>query len=648
VEHGGVAGLALFVALAVLGCGNGGSTGQGPSDAGDASTEGGSVGAGCANPSNAHSEGSADKPVLLQIGALPFVGGIDDREGPSFYHLEGLLPGARYLVSIHNGYFYGDLSTFQTGFVGLPACTVDPQASIPVCKVVPKAGSVDIRVHATSPTGDHGTCFSLDAQLDSPKGAFEGATDDLNTLRFGTPDLPHRGIVDHDISYYRISQLTPGKRYTVWLTGLEQQVDAIVGSEDPMEGVKNDGCTTEPLGDADAKSCTLVATNDSFGVRVFPSIALKSSRFVLSVFEDFDSEGAVGAPLALSYAGGLKYDAHVGPRPSDTTPNESHYQVSGLTPGAHYLAALSDAFGLDLSLSSDAAFTSPVSCLNTNPMRDCDFAAPGSSIFVSVRSYDVHSRRFTLNVDPEPANEGSSSAPKALTYPQAFPYAGQTAGSSEYLIGPVPSVPYRVSILDSTGPVFVDAWPPELSTLVCVGTGLSCTVDPTASGQLELRTAGMGAFHLQIAPAPVLVSPFVHDAGQAAIPNGDATGLSDALSVSGASVKAIAKVTVELYVKHGHPSDLTAFLLAPDGVTKVKLFEKAMGPYEGVFFHDYALDPESGLQRDRQDSSRPVTPLYVLEGMDANGTWTLQLIDDQTPNISPNDGELLGWGLAFQ
>ena len=92
---------------------------------------------------------------------------------------------------------------------------------------------------------------------------------------------------------------------------------------------------------------------------------------------------------------------------------------------------------------------------------------------------------------------------------------------------------------------------------------------------------------------------------------------------------------------------MEALLIAPNG-TMVKLAAKDGGPYEGVQYSDYALESFTGLISDASFSRRPDQPLHALEGMDANGTWTLLVVDDENPNIQNNDGELLGWGVSFR
>ncbi|MEZ4224579.1 MAG: proprotein convertase P-domain-containing protein [Polyangiaceae bacterium] len=617
--------------------GNGGAGAGGTVD-------GGTVGRGCADPDRPQSEGSQSSPVAVSTGALPFTGGIKADQGPSYYRMSGLKPGSRYVISVNSGSSVR-LKVFQEGSPGTPTCHAKEADDALSCRIVPKAGSIDIHIE---PWADQ-TCFQLDATLDSPQGAFEGATDALLTLRFGTPDLPHRGIVDHDRSYYRLTELAPNRRYTVWLTGLEQDLTLLAGTEDPLEGVVAN-CQDWNEVIPGTRSCTFVPTGPSYGVSVLTSGSATSSRYVLNATEEFESEGT-SAPKVLPFGGGLKYDGQVSPRVDTNTPGTSEYQVTGLVPGARYLAALRHSFGLTLRAASDAGFAPPLDCNTLGSAKDyCNFAATTSSTVFSVSSYDAHARRFTLHVQPEPSNQGTFGSPMPVSA-SSFPFQGTALGTSEYLISSVSPGLQQITLLDTTGRTTFAAWPASAQSFNCSAGGTffpRCTLAPDAAGQLRVRVESPGSFELGLVPAPMLLSDFTRNAGAVPIPNGDSTGMTDVLVVAGSAISKIQQVRVELYVAHGHPQDLTAILIAPDGTTEVLLAKDSVQPYDGVFYSDYALERFSGLQRDGTLDRLPERPLYLLEGMDSNGAWKLKLVDDQTPNVSNESGQLLGWGLSFQ
>ena len=122
--------------------------------------------------------------------------------------------------------------------------------------------------------------------------------------------------------------------------------------------------------------------------------------------------------------------------------------------------------------------------------------------------------------------------------------------------------------------------------------------------------------------------------------------------VSGDPVTSISNVTVELFIKHGLARQLTIELVAPDGVTTVTL----AAPYtlagaEGVLnlkLNDYAPTRIDTGVPPYYGTYGPRMPLHVLNGMNANGTWTLRIKDDQYANISGQTGVYYAWGISFQ
>src|SRR6185503_15086477 len=111
-----------------------------------------------------------------------------------------------------------------------------------------------------------------------------------------------------------------------------------------------------------------------------------------------------------------------GPRVSDSQAGVSYYEITGVSPGQDYLVGLSDAAGIQVSVYGSSSFSSPLPCDNIAATQRCALTAPGASLFVAVRSFDLHGRLFVLNVHEAPIDEGSFSTPLALGYPASFPY----------------------------------------------------------------------------------------------------------------------------------------------------------------------------------------------------------------------------------
>jgi subtilisin-like proprotein convertase family protein len=607
----------------------------------------------CPDTSTLHSEGSASEPVSFPLASEPITRQVRPSEGPSYYRVTGLQIGSRYKVQF-TGSLWGSFALFQSGFSGTALCDKETLVQNQVtCYVVAQKETADIRVSAVM--GSAPACFGLDVTKDSPAGAFEGAPDAELALRFGTSDLPHRGIVDHYRSFYRITQLTPGKRYTVWMTGLEDSVDLFAGNLVVQEDRVNQACVRSSSGiNLEDEWCTFVAGRDYVDVEVTDYYGgTTSSKFVLSAFEDFDSEGSAAAPVVLAYAGGLTHPGHVGPQASASDPPaKSYYQVTGLTPSAKYLIALID-FGGRPWLYSDAAFSTAISCANPSQLNSCEFAAPGSSIYVAVPSWFERSQQFTLHVSAATVNQGSSTQPMALSY-SAFSYSGQARTYSDYLVSSVPSGPLKVTLSPLDAPLGLAAWSATASGISCMRDGRfpRCTVAASAAGELRVRVEDAGRFTLDLRPAPDLKSQYGRVSGVLAIPDSNATGLSETLTVSGSAITAISRVTVEVYVRHGQPQELTFVLVSPGG-TEVQLVKESasasptVDPHEGVTYDDFALAREAGFLGAASFVRRPRRPLHLLTGENANGTWTLRVIDTLAANIQDDTGELLGWGLSF-
>jgi len=607
----------------------------------------------CPDTSTLHSQGSATEPVSFTLANASIIGQVRPSEGPSYYRVTGLEVGARYKVQF-TGSVWGEFDLFQS-FSGTALCDKETLFNDQLtCYVVPQQQTADIRISAVG--GSSPACFGLAVTLDSPPGAFEGAPDAPLALPFSTSDLPHRGIVDHYRSFYHITQLTPGKRYNVWMTGLEDNVDLFVGNLVLQEDRVSQTCVRGSSSgiNLDDEWCTFVTTQDYVDVEVTDYYRhTTSSKFVLSAFEDFDSEGSPAAPVVLAYAGGVTRPGHVGPQVKVSDPPAmSYYQVTGLTPGANYLIALTDFGGGTPWLYSDAAFSTAVSCANAQS-HSCEFNAPGSSIYLVVPSYVERSRQFTLHVRAATVNQGSYTQPMALIY-SAFPYSGQARNYSEYLVSGLPPGPLQITLSPLDAPLELDAWSPT-GGLIDGGDFRfpRATIAASAAGELRVRVADAGRFVIDLRPAPGLKSQYTRVSGSLAIPDGNATGLSDTLTVSGSPITAISRMTVEVYVKHGEPQELTFVLVSPAG-TEVQLVKESASDfttvrdrYEGVIYDDFALAREAGFLGDASFTRRPRRPLHLLTGEAANGTWTLRVIDTAAVNYGDDTGELLGWGLSF-
>ncbi len=124
----------------------------------------------------------------------------------------------------------------------------------------------------------------------------------------------------------------------------------------------------------------------------------------------------------------------------------------------------------------------------------------------------------------------------------------------------------------------------------------------------------------------------------------DTATVTSAITVSGIT-RPITDVNVRVRITHTFDSDLDVFLIAPDG-TRVELFTDVGGG--GANFTDTVLDDEAATSITSGSapftgSFRPEGSLAALDGMGANGTWTLEITDD----LGGDTGTLNNWQLTI-
>lgn len=122
----------------------------------------------------------------------------------------------------------------------------------------------------------------------------------------------------------------------------------------------------------------------------------------------------------------------------------------------------------------------------------------------------------------------------------------------------------------------------------------------------------------------------------------DQTTVISTLDVSGFT-DPIDDVNVTLSLGHTYNDDLDVFLISPTG-TRVELFTDVGGASDGFFsttLDDEASSPITTASFPFTGTFRPEGLLSDFNGQFANGTWTLEIADDQ----SRDTGQLLNWSL---
>src|SRR5262249_21774050 len=107
----------------------------------------------------------------------------------------------------------------------------------------------------------------------------------------------------------------------------------------------------------------------------------------------------------------------------------------------------------------------------------------------------------------------------------------------------------------------------------------------------------------------------------------------------------ISSVRVTVNITHTYDSDLTLTLIAPDGrrITLANRRGLSGDNYTNTIFDDTAGTAISGGVATFTGSVRPEQLLSQLAGLDPNGDWKLEAVD----NVAIDSGKLVGWSLSI-
>jgi subtilisin-like proprotein convertase family protein len=109
----------------------------------------------------------------------------------------------------------------------------------------------------------------------------------------------------------------------------------------------------------------------------------------------------------------------------------------------------------------------------------------------------------------------------------------------------------------------------------------------------------------------------------------------------------IKDVNVVLNIAHSFDADLSAYLIAPDGTTEVVLFSKVGSMYDdfkNTVLDDEAATPIADGSAPFMGSFQPTGSLADFDGLDAQGTWQLRIIDA----ADVDSGTLQSWHLIIE
>ncbi|MEJ2359926.1 MAG: proprotein convertase P-domain-containing protein [Gammaproteobacteria bacterium] len=634
-------------------------------------------------------------PIVLQIGtaALPYTGTIGTNTS-GYYQITGMTQGHRYAISI-NATNYPTITYYSDAAYTQPV-QCDPNVYASGCIIEAPGSSLWVRIKTSY---FYGSSVTINAVHVSAPTEFEGTWKSPVVLDDSVSgNLPHVGKVDKYNSYYTIQGLTIGKQYTIWLQSMSD--DARLGTLDPTTHTWVGGlCNPDKTminGFQNPESCTWVATDTKIDIGVSNTSASSNVSYILRVEPAVSSEGTKAAPVAMAYtstAGKVTVSGRV------ATAGTSYYHVTGLTGGTNYLISLAgiarslqpgsydpptiQSYDADASFSTTSACTSTASLANT---YQCTVTASGSDLYFTVVGPAQYSgMTYNLTVSPVPLTDGNPTAVSLTT--SSLPYNGQVneqfvPPGTDYLYsnytvtGLTPSTFYQVFLKNLTGVASLSAWPTSSSTIACSATSdttATCALSSDSNGSISIRVGAIsdssntyaGALYsLDVKPAFQLTTTYNDTSGPIAIPdpgpsNNPVSPVLVPITVSGSPVTSISDVTVEFYITHGYSSQLTIKLIAPDGTVVPLVAPNTVTTsfygYIGTKLNDYAPERLDGASGGIEAPSQPFygvyrarLPLHVLRGMDANGTWTLSILDDQYTNVSGQTGEYRAWGISFK
>ena len=128
-----------------------------------------------------------------------------------------------------------------------------------------------------------------------------------------------------------------------------------------------------------------------------------------------------------------------------------------------------------------------------------------------------------------------------------------------------------------------------------------------------------------------------------AIPDYDGNGITSSVTVT--QTKPVLDVNVTVNITHPTDGDLGITLIAPNGVSIPLAFQRGGSGdnYTGTVFDDEAVNSITTGAAPFTASYRPESPLSVLDGINAAGTWSLRVEDD----FAGDTGTLDSWKLTL-
>lgn len=578
-------------------------------------------------------EGSLTDPMDLPLFAFPHAGSVGAM-GHSYYRATGLTAGNRYLLSLSEEDAAEQSFPVKLNLADAQPC--DPDYSTTTqCNFVANAETFEFDIDGWF-TLRGGRRFTLQLRQLSESYLFDGAWYEPRELQF-RPDFAEFFKVDQYNSYYHFTGLTIGRLYNI---ALQQPLStARLYRFDPDSGTSiyldclHDGGLDRLAG------CSFRAAAESMYFKVSARNSQNGDRYILRLGELPAAEGTVSEPVIIGL--GNPFTQH-----RASVDQTSHYRLTGLIPGERYLLGFSANINFEFS-------DTRIQCEAANYYA-CEFIALGNESDVVVTADQP--MYFTISLGSTTDNQTLNMSATAL------PFNGSVhAYYSRYTIdGFLPDTLYIVQIRSSSSPLNMNAWPALSSTYTCsASTGGkpdntdACLVRTDGSGSLVVRSNGshlgtgdqLGAhLVLDVLPLPEPDGQYIDTITRTIGDVGDSAATGEIYVPDSADY--VETPEVELLVDHSRPRELEIRLISPDGQSLLLSDNSASAPLLTRFSDFAETRADQGIYY--RQTLRPITPLHKLRGIDATGTWKLEVRDTVDANIADTTlHRLLGWSLSL-
>jgi len=374
------------------------------------------------------SEGTEDNPVVLTVTNSHLQHRATANPTGSFYQLEGLSPDSIYLIQYENT--EEDVKFHVTNGNSSP---------YQICHTT----LIDNKNQCTAYTNENATLsivvmpenqakgITLDFELNSYTGLeSEGTVTSPKELVFEDGGINFTGSVNVKGSFYKVTNLVENTDYVVRLSNASQNLTIKVFRNNFSDGYT---CNEARPFNVDIHCLLSPNENGNFWIEIRDKTAISGATFDIDInsYTGELSEGQKNAPMELAYV-----DPELSHNGS-SSPNDSYYQINGLTSNTHYLIKLTNMSNLtNIRIKQTEPeyykYCNVLSNIaNENNCLAMSNAVGELTVMIDV-SFDLRNEKFGANYDltivPYSGilSEGSANIPYDLAYEEPeFGFSGK-------------------------------------------------------------------------------------------------------------------------------------------------------------------------------------------------------------------------------